>query len=187
MRFIHSDEIRYSVPSAARIPQIPQTTFAQLPRILVAHYERINLFAISIALRGEFEVVEVATGAEVLDRVAAGDIDLILLDVVMPELDGFQVCRRLKSNPVTAAIPVIFVTGLEDSAEEIQGFSAGAVDCITTPIRAAIVRARVRAHVELKRSRDLFEQLVSADAVTGVANRRRFDAAIVEERRRCRH
>jgi PleD family two-component response regulator len=184
VRIIRSDEIWHSAPSAARIPQM---TFARLPRILVAHYERINLFAISIALRGEFEVVEVATGVEVLDRVAAGDIDLILLDVVMPELDGFQVCRRLKSNPVTAAIPVIFVTGLEDSAEEAQGFLAGAVDYVTTPIRSAIVRARVRAHVELKRSRDLLEQLVSGDPVTGVPNRRRFDAAIVEERRRCQH
>ena len=159
---------------------------ARLPRIVVAHYERINLFAISIALSGEFEVIEVATGAEVLDRVAVGDIDLILLDVVTPELDGFQVCRRLKSNPLTATIPVIFVTGFEDSAEETQGFSAGAVDYISTPIRAAIVRARVRAHVELKRSRDLFEQLVSVDPIIGVANRRRFDAAIAEERRRCR-
>ena len=158
----------------------------RLPRILVAHYERVNLFAIAIALRGEFEVIEVATGADVLDRVAAGDIDLILLDVVMPDLDGLQVCRRLKSDPVTARIPVIFVTGLEDGAQETQGLSAGAVDCISTPIRAAIVRARVRAHVELKRSRDLLEQLVCVGPLNGTTNRRRFDAAIVEERRRCR-
>jgi len=181
VRVIRSGEIRHSGPPAARLRQTP---IALLPRIVVAHYERINLFAISIALGGEFEVVEVATGDQVLDRAAAGDIDLILLDVVMPELDGFQVCRRLKDNPVTATIPVIFVTRFEDSAEEIRGFSAGAVDYITTPIRGAIVRARVRAHVELKRSRDLFEQLVSIDPPTGVANRRRCDAAIAEERRR---
>ena len=159
---------------------------APLPRILVADDERINLLALSSALNGEFDVVEAGTGAEVIERAAAGDIDLILLDVVMPGLDGFQVCRRLKSNPSTATIPVIFVTGLDDSAEENQGFSAGAVDYITKPIRAATLRARVRAHVELKRSRDLFEQLVSRDPLTGVANRRRFDAAIAEERRRCR-
>jgi diguanylate cyclase (GGDEF)-like protein len=159
---------------------------APLPRILVADDERINLLAISSALSGEFEVVEAKTGAEVLERAAAGDIDLILLDVVMPVLDGFQVCRRLKSNPSTAKIPVIFVTGLDDSAEESQGFSAGAVDYITKPIRAATLRARVRAHVELKRSRDLFEQQASVDPLTGVANRRRFDAAIAEEWRRCR-
>jgi PleD family two-component response regulator len=181
-RVIRSGEIRRSGPPAARLQQTP----VALPPILLAHYERINLFAIAIALRGEFEVLEVATGDKLLDRAAAGDIDLILLDVVMPELDGLQVCRRLKDNPVTATIPVIFVTRFEDSDEEILGFSAGAVDFITTPIRGAIVRARVRAHVELKRARDLFEQLVSRDPLTGVANRRRCDAAIAEGRRRCR-
>jgi diguanylate cyclase (GGDEF)-like protein len=159
---------------------------APLPRILVADDERINLLALSSALDGEFDVVEARDGGDVLERAAAGDIDLILLDVVMPGLDGFQVCRLLKSNPSTATIPVIFVTGLDDSAEENQGFSAGAVDYITKPIRAATLRARVRAHVELKRSRDLFEQLATVDPLTGVANRRRFDAAIAEEWRRCR-
>jgi diguanylate cyclase (GGDEF)-like protein len=155
-----------------------------LPRILVADDDRITTLIISSALKGEFEVAEATTGTEVLERVAGGDIDLVLLDVVMPGLDGFDVCRRLKNDPATAHIPVIFVTSLEDSAEEAKGFAVGAVDYIMKPIRAPIVRARVRTHVELKRNRDLFEKLASVDPLTGVANRRRFDTALAEEWRR---
>jgi diguanylate cyclase (GGDEF)-like protein len=155
-----------------------------LPRVLVADDDRMNIRIISSALKGEFEVTEAMTGAEVLERITAGDFDLVLLDVVMPGLDGFDVCRRLKSNPETANIPVIFVTALEESADETQGFAVGAVDYITKPIRPSIVRARVRTHVELKRARDLFEQLASVDPLTGIANRRRFDTEIGEEWRR---
>jgi diguanylate cyclase (GGDEF)-like protein len=159
-------------------------TKSTLPRVLVADDDRMNILIISSALKGEFEVTAATTGAEVLERITAGDIDLVLLDVVMPGLDGFDVCRRLKSNPETANIPVIFVTALEESADETKGFAVGAVDYITKPIRPAIVRARVRTHVELKRARDLFEQLASVDPLTGIANRRRFDSEIGEEWRR---
>ncbi|HEV2983191.1 MAG TPA: diguanylate cyclase [Vicinamibacterales bacterium] len=159
-------------------------TDAALPRVLVADDQIANSLIVARALKGEFDVVQATTGAEVLERAAAGDIDLLLLDVVMPEMDGFEICRRLKANPVTAAIPVIFITALEQSVDETQGFSVGAVDYITKPIRPSIVRARVRTHVELKRTRDLLEQLASVDPLTGVANRRRFDAALQEEWRR---
>jgi diguanylate cyclase (GGDEF)-like protein len=159
-------------------------TSAVMPRILVADDEAANLLIVSHALKGEFEVVPATTGAELLERAAVGGVDLILLDIVMPGLDGFEICRRLKSNPLTAGIPVIFITGLEESSDETRGFDVGAVDYITKPIRPAIVRARVRTHVELKRSRDLLEQLASRDPLTGIANRRRFDAAFDEEWRR---
>jgi diguanylate cyclase (GGDEF)-like protein len=155
-----------------------------LPRVLVVDDEPTNILIISGALKGEFQVVQATSGIEVLERVSAGDIDLVLLDIVMPGLDGFGVCDQLKKNPATSSVPVIFVTGLEDRDEETHGFSVGAVDYITKPIRPAIVRARVRTHVELKRSRDLLEQLASVDALTGVANRRRFDRTLDEEWRR---
>ena len=155
-----------------------------LPRILVADDDRINTLIISKALKGEFEVIAATTGMEVLDRVAAGDIDLVLLDVLMPGLDGFEVCRRLKSDPATQNVPVIFVTSLEESADESKGFSVGAVDYIMKPVRAPIVKARVRTHVELKQTRDLFEKLASVDPLTGVANRRQFDSTMNEEWRR---
>ena len=149
-----------------------------LPRILVADDDRMTVLIIAAALRGEFDVVIVSTGAEVLERAAAGDFDLILLDVMMPDLDGFEVCRRLANHPHTAKIPVIFVTALEETADEAHGFAVGGVDYITKPIRPAVVRARVRTHVELKRSRDALERLAAVDPLTGIANRRAFDSAI---------
>jgi diguanylate cyclase (GGDEF)-like protein len=159
-------------------------TGAALPRVLVADDQVANVLLITAALKGEFEVVAATTGAEVLERTARGDIDLVMLDVIMPGLDGFEICRRLKADCRTASIPVIFVTGLERSDDETHGFELGAVDYITKPIRPPVVRARVRTHVELKRARDLLEQLASIDPLTGVANRRRFDAALDEEWRR---
>jgi diguanylate cyclase (GGDEF)-like protein len=157
-----------------------------MPRILVADDEAANILVIKHALRGAFEVVQARTGAAVLERAARGDIDLIMLDIVMPELDGLEVCRRLKKNPLTHTIPVIFVTSLNESIDEARGFEAGAVDYITKPIDSEIVRARVRAHADSKRTHDLLEQLALVDPLTGVANRRRFDAALDEEWRRTR-
>lgn len=154
------------------------------PRVLVADDDPATILIISNALKDEFEVIRAATGGEVLDRVAANDIDLVLLDVLMPGIDGFDICRRLKADPATANLPVVFVTILEDSLEEARGFEAGGVDYITKPVRPAIVRARVRTHVELKRTRDMLEHLASRDPLTGVANRRRFDEAFDGEWRR---
>jgi len=163
----------------------PSTSTAEKPRVLVADDVKANVLIVTSALEDDFEIVQATTGPAVLERVAAGDIDLVLLDVVMPGLDGFDVCRRIKENPATAHVPVIFVTMLEDTVEEAHGFEVGAVDYITKPIRPAIVRARVRTHVELKRTRDMLERLASVDSLTGVANRRRFDVALDEEWRRC--
>jgi diguanylate cyclase (GGDEF)-like protein len=157
-----------------------------LPRVLVADDEPANILLISHALQGECEIVRAATGTDVLEHVTLGDIDLILLDVVMPGLDGFEICRVLKSSPLTASIPIIFVTALDERRDETRGFDAGAVDYITKPIHPSVVRARVKTHLELKRARDMLEQLASVDPLTGVANRRRFDTALEEEWRRTR-
>jgi diguanylate cyclase (GGDEF)-like protein len=159
-----------------------------LPRVLVVDDDPINIAIITNALRGACEPVSVTSGVQALERVEQGDIDLVLLDVVMPGLDGFEVCARLKNNPATCHVPVIFVTGLDENTDETRGFSVGGVDYITKPIHSAVVLARVRTHLELKRTRDLLERLASADSLTGVANRRRFDSALDEEwRRASRH
>lgn len=83
--------------------------------------------------------------------------ELILLDVMMPGMDGYAVCAALKAEPVTAAIPVIFVTALNAAEDEARGFDAGAVDFIIKPISAAVVRARVRTHLSLVRVDELRE------------------------------
>jgi diguanylate cyclase (GGDEF)-like protein len=144
----------------------------------------VNVRILAAALRGEWDVVSATDGAAALAAAAAGDVDLILLDVVLPDIDGFDVCRKLKADGRTSRIPVIFVTSLEEMHDETTGFSVGGVDYITKPIRGPIVRARVRTHLELKNARDLLESLAMIDAVTGIANRRRFDETLELEWKR---
>ena len=107
--------------------------------------------------------------------------DLILLDIMMPGMDGFEVCERLKSNPITADIPVIFVTALNEMEDEAKGLDVGAIDYIRKPFSLPIVAARVKNHLELKQHRDLLRNLSSMDGLTGIANRRRFDETLEKE------
>ncbi len=134
------------------------------------------------ALLGDDYDMLVATRGEAGIELAAGENpDLILLDVVMPELGGYEVCRRLKADERTAHIPVVFVTSYGEESEEAHGLSLGAIDYLTKPLAPAIVRARVRNHVELKRSRDQLLRLTTLDPLTGIDNRRRFDESLAKE------
>src|SRR5258708_10506734 len=152
-----------------------------MARVLVVDDQPANVRILAAALRGQCEVVSAGDGATALAAAAADDVDLILLDVVLPDIDGFDVCRRLKANERTRSIPVIFVTSLEQVHDEATGFDVGGVDYITKPFHGPIVRARVRTHLELKHARDLLESLAMIDAVTGIANRRRFDEVLAQE------
>jgi diguanylate cyclase (GGDEF)-like protein len=157
-------------------------------RLLIVDDQSPNVRVIAEALRGEYELYFATAGEKALEIVRSNDIELVLLDVVMPGMDGFEVCRRLKADERTNRIPVIFVTAREEAHDEARGFDLGAVDYITKPIQPAIVRARVRTHLELKRAHDLLERLASIDGLTGIANRRRFDAALDQEwKRACRN
>jgi diguanylate cyclase (GGDEF)-like protein len=153
-------------------------------RLLIVDDQILNVRLMAHALAGLYELSFATTGVEALEIATGGGIDLVLLDVVMPGLDGFETCRRLKGDPRTAGIPVIFVTANEATEDEARGFDAGGVDYITKPIRPPVVRARVRTHLELKEARDLLERLASLDPLTGIPNRRRFDAALEAEWRR---
>jgi diguanylate cyclase (GGDEF)-like protein len=154
------------------------------PLILVADDQTANLLIVARALKDDYEVCSMTSGEELIERAAAGDADLVLLDVEMPGLDGFEVCRRLKADPRTANVPIIFLTARDAMSDEELGFDVGGVDYIAKPIRPAIIRARVRTHLELKQARDQLEQLASIDALTSIANRRGFDAALDLEWRR---
>ena len=120
-----------------------------------------NLAVLDGILRDEYIVLTATNGHDALE-IATGDSppDLILLDVVMPGMDGYQVCRTLKKIPATAAIPVIFVTSLDDEGNEEKGFSLGAVDYVQKPFSQLVIRARVRAHLVIYRTQRILEKTV---------------------------
>lgn len=120
-----------------------------------------NLDVLSGVLRGQYKVKAALNGQRAL-AIAAGDPspDLILLDVMMPEMDGYEVLRHLKADPRTTSIPVIFVTALSDEGDEYRGLELGAVDYITKPISPSIVQARVRTHLHLHEQNRLLESRV---------------------------
>ncbi len=151
-----------------------------LPRILVVDDSPSNLRVLVESLREDHKILVATSGELALDLIARERPDLILLDVVMPGLSGYEVCRRLKQGLRTRGIPVIFVTGRSEEQDETEGFELGAVDYITKPFRVPVVRARIRNHLELKRLRDHFELQSRIDALTGIANRRSFEEFLAE-------
>lgn len=149
--------------------------------VLVIDDEPINIRVLGESLIGAYEILCATSGEDGLRLAQSEQPDLVLLDVVMPGVDGYEVCRRLKADPATQRIPVIFITGLTLVEDEAKGLEIGAIDYITKPISPPIVRARVKNHLELKRYRDLLENLSMSDGLTGIANRRRFDAYLTQE------
>ena len=105
----------------------------------------------------------------------------MLLDIVMPDMDGYAVCKALKADPATRDIPVVFITAHTDALEESQALELGAVDFISKPVNPAVVRARVKTHLTLKYQSDLLRQLVFRDGLTGAFNRRYFDQQLATE------
>ncbi|MBA4176787.1 MAG: diguanylate cyclase response regulator [Leptothrix sp. (in: Bacteria)] len=154
------------------------------PRLLVVDDQPVNIQAIYQAFNADHQVLMATSGEQALKAAVAAQPDLILLDVVMPGMDGHEVCRRLKANAATCDIPVIFVTAHSDESAETHGLALGAVDFISKPINPAIVRARVKTHLTLKAQADLLRQWVYVDGLTGVRNRRAFDEQLGTEWRR---
>ncbi|MDX9708891.1 MAG: response regulator [Trichloromonas sp.] len=115
------------------------------PRILIVDDAPQNLRLLSGVLRGSYQVSVAVGGPEALELVAARPPDLILLDVSMPGMDGFEVCRRLKAAPATRKIPVIFVTGLTEEGVRSRGIEAGGADFIVKPIDPEILQAKISA------------------------------------------
>jgi diguanylate cyclase (GGDEF)-like protein len=155
-------------------------------RVLIVDDTRANILLLIELLKPDYELRFATEGQQGL--VMANEDpqpDLILLDVLMPNMDGYEVCRRLKASERTRNIPVVFVTGADSEAEETRGIDLGAVDYITRPISGPILRARVRTHVNARRQGLVYEQLALVDGLTGLANRRRFDEALQAEWDRC--
>lgn len=125
------------------------------PKILIVDDEPTNLQILRQVLHEDYRLLFARDGEKALQLASEERPNLILLDVMMPGLTGLETCQRLKANPATQAIPVIFVTALGDASDESAGFDAGAVDYITKPISPAVVRARVRTHLSLVRADEL--------------------------------
>lgn len=155
------------------------------PRVLIIDDVPNNIEVLGEALSQEYDVRFACSGQEGLMMAMADPPDVILLDVVMPEMDGFEVCRRLKDLDDLQNIPVIFVTARDAEEDQGIGLSLGAVDYITKPFNPALVRMRVRNHAESKRRADLLASLAMIDGLTHLPNRRRFDEQLELEWKRC--
>ncbi|MEY4755308.1 MAG: hypothetical protein RJA34_206 [Pseudomonadota bacterium] len=154
------------------------------PRLLLVDDQAINIQLLHREFAGDYEM-NMATSGEQALRICKDQVpDLILLDVEMPGLNGFDVCERLKADTATRDIPVIFVTAHNDVSQETRGLEVGAVDFIAKPINPKVVRARVRTHITLKQQSDLLRELAFHDGLTSLFNRRLFDERLSFEWRR---
>ena len=129
----------------------------QRPRLLLVDDEPTNLQVLRHVLQADYRLLFATDGARALQVAREQLPQLILLDIMMPGMDGYAVCRALKADPATAGIPVIFITALNDSQDETAGFDVGAVDYLTKPVSPPVVRARVRTHLSLVRMDELRE------------------------------
>ena len=131
--------------------------------ILVVDDTPVNISVITGALKDTYRTKVATSGAKALTIAAADEKpDLILLDVMMPEMDGYEVCRRLKADPATREIPVIFLTAQTEAEDETRGFEAGAVDYVHKPFSPAVVKARVQTHIVLRETREKLAQQLQA-------------------------
>lgn len=137
-----------------------------------------NLDLIKNILEPHYTVKVAPSGQLALQIAQSQKPDLILLDIMLGDISGYDICHALKSDDGTRNIPVIFLTAKRSEADEVQGFKIGGSDYITKPFSPAIVLARVRTQIQLKAKTDLLEKLASLDGLTEIPNRRAFDAAL---------
>ncbi|RBP85800.1 diguanylate cyclase [Marinomonas rhizomae] len=149
--------------------------------VLVIDDEKINLKIISDMLNDEVVVMLAKSGEQGIRKAMEYKPDLILLDVVMPEMDGFETMSLLRHDVRTSAIPVIFITALNDSSHEEKALLMGASDYIQKPLHTNIVQARVRLHLQLVKQRKMLEKLANIDPLTSLANRRKYQNVIEQE------
>lgn len=151
------------------------------PKLLIVDDQPHNIQVLYQVFCGDYQVFMATSGLQALSVCREQMPDLMLVDVVMEGMDGYEVCRQVKADPRTGDIPVIFVTAHDDPKEETTGLSVGAVDFIAKPINPDVVRARVRTHVKLKLQSELLRRMVFVDGLTGVFNRRYFEHYLSSE------
>ncbi len=156
------------------------------PRVLIVDDTPDNIRVLGTILRQQDYQINVAqNGVQALNLTGKIMPDLILLDIMMPELDGLETCRRLKQDPITRDIPVIFLSAKAEDEDVLQGFELGAADYVTKPFNPRILLARVKTHIALRQQTKQLQAFADRDGLTLLANRRRFDEFMRSEWRRC--
>lgn len=146
-----------------------------MEKILIIDDSRLYAVQLKSILEDEYEITIASTGEEGLMYASTGTFSLVLLDVVMPGMDGFTLLKKLQEEVITQSVPVILVTSLSDIEDEQHGLVLGAVDYITKPFHPLIVKARVNTHIKLYNYRKQVEHQSRTDQLTGIANRRQHD------------
>lgn len=146
------------------------------PTILVVDDMTTALLLLHDLLKDTYEVKIAKSGTKALEILESpNDIDLILLDIEMPDINGYDVCKRIKNNETIKNIPIIFITGRTSQEDEEYGLNLGAIDYITKPFNKAIVKLRIKNYLDLKIKNDMLEKLSMYDGLTNIRNRRFFD------------
>ncbi len=146
-----------------------------MEKILIVDDSAVQAIQLRTILETDYEITVAQTAEDGLAYASSGEYSLVLLDVVMPGMDGFTLLSKLQDEVITQSVPVILITSLGDMAHEEQGLTMGAVDYIAKPFHPQIVRARVNTHVKLYRYRKQVEWQSMTDQLTGIANRRRYE------------
>ncbi len=152
--------------------------------ILIVDDEPMNINLLSSGFKNKFNIVIAKSGTQAIERLEKETVDLILLDINMPGMNGYSTCKKIKENMYTQNIPIIFITAKDDVEDEATGLDLGAVDYITKPFHLPIVKARVKTHLLLKHKSDLLEKQASIDGLTQIYNRRKFDEMLDYEWKR---
>ncbi|WP_299484503.1 diguanylate cyclase [Acaryochloris sp. IP29b_bin.137] len=203
VRMILTQEMRRTTPAtpapssslaAAAPPPLQPTDLTGKVKILLVDDQPQNLQLLTDVLEEQgYEVLQALNGTIALQAVALDQPQLILLDIQMPEMDGYTVCQRLKADPSTQEIPVVFVSALDESWDKVKAFSVGGVDYITKPFKVVEVLARVQNQLKIQQLQQALraqnaqlhqanlelQRLAALDDLTQVANRRRFDAYLL--------
>jgi len=158
---------------------------APRPKVLIVDDQPVNIRVLHELLREDHDIYMASNGASAIAKCHDLLPDLVLLDVVMEGIDGYEVCRQLKADPITAQIPIIFVTAYFDEVDEVRGFELGAADFIHKPINPLITQMRVRNQLLLKKQTDQLRAIALNDGLTGIANRRKFDATLETQWQHC--
>jgi diguanylate cyclase (GGDEF)-like protein len=168
-------------PSLRMQSGFSRTSSQPRPRILLVDDEYVYIELLADTLDTDYEIVYATDSVTALEIATSTKPDMVLLDVMMPGLNGYEVCKRLKEDDRTKDISIIFVTSLGDGEAETKGLKLGAVDYITKPFNPGPVKARVSTHIKLKAAQERLRLLAATDGLTGLRNRAHFDAMLAYE------